>query len=115
MEVQQISVEVAQDLHLDVTRAANVALEKHRVVSECATRFTPRLFQRGKIGGLVHHSHPAPTAAEGRLDDQREPDFLRQPSGLFGTGYGLLCARDHWNASLFRQLARGGLISQQLE
>ncbi len=77
---------VAQNLHFDVFGAADVALQKHRVVAERRLRLAPRLFQpSSEVAGLLHHAHAAPAAAERRFDDQREADLLRELFRLFRT------------------------------
>ena len=92
VEVQDVAVPVAQDLHFDVAGAADEALQEDGVVAERRRRFAPRLFQRaGEIGGLLHHAHAAAAAAERRLDDQRKADLARRScAACFGIGDRLL-------------------------
>ncbi len=45
VEMQQVAVPVAEDLHLDMPRPADVALEKDGVVAERAAGFAPGFFQ----------------------------------------------------------------------
>ncbi len=69
-KMQNVAVAVAQNLHLDVPRAPHVFFEEHRVVAKRGLGFAARLFQLAReIGGLFHHAHPAPAAAERRFDD----------------------------------------------
>jgi transposase-like protein len=58
--VQDVAVFVAEDLHLDVLRARDVFLEKHRGISERPLRLALRFVeQRIEITRLVHHAHAA--------------------------------------------------------
>ena len=78
VEMDDVAVAVAQDLHFDVAGAAHVALQEHGVVSEGGAGLEPRLFQQAReIGGTLDHAHTAAAAAERSLDDQREADPVR--------------------------------------
>ena len=51
VEVDEVAVLVAEDLHLDVLGAADVALEEDRVVAERRAGFALRLFElAGELG-----------------------------------------------------------------
>jgi hypothetical protein len=79
VQVNHVAVLVAENLDLDVFRARNVAFEEHRRIAERATRLTLRFIEQVRqIAGLVHHAHPATTAAERRFDDERETNLLRR-------------------------------------
>ena len=116
VEVENIAVEVAQNLDFDVLCASHEAFQENGVVAEGGGRFLARLFQfAGEIGGLVHHAHTAPAAAERGFDDQRIADLAGDFGGLFRVGDGFLRARDARNAGLLGQAARGGFVAQQVQ
>ena len=115
VEVQDVAVLVAEDLHFDVLGAADEALEEDGVVAEGGGGFAARLFElAGEIGGLIDDAHAAAAAAEGGLDDQRDSRCwpaifaacLGLVTGCFGAGH----ARD---AGLLREAAGGGLVAEQ--
>ena len=77
VEVEDVAVAVAQDLHFDVLGAGDVFFEKDGGVAEGAAGFVPGFVeQAGQVGGLGHDAHAAAAAAEGRLDDEGKADFV---------------------------------------
>ena len=85
VQMQDVSVLVAEDLNFDMLGAADIALEKHGLVAERRAGFLARFLQPGlEILRPVDDAHAAPAAAEGGFDDEREADaprcFDRQPS-----------------------------------
>ena len=79
VQMHHVAVPVAENLHLDVFRARNVAFEKHRRIAERAARLALRLVEQiRRDRRACDDAHPAPAAAERRLDDERETDFLRR-------------------------------------
>ena len=117
VQMQDIAVVVAQDLHFDVARAADVALQEDGVVAEGGAGLAPRLFQQAcEIGRALHHAHAAPAAAERGLNDQREADagarFARLspafgPAARCPAPRGCRCGSANCRA--------GGLVAQQFE
>ena len=98
VQVQDIAVTVAENLDFDVPRAADVALEKNRVVAESCASFTPRFFEPPrKVPGLLHDAHPAATATERRFDDERKSDVAGHFARGFRAGYGTFRAWHHGN------------------
>ena len=93
VEVDDVAVLVAEDLHLDVFGALDVALQENSRVAERILRFGAGFRkQAGELGGLFHHSHAAPAATEGRLDNKRETDLVRDGQRHVGIGDRLLGA-----------------------
>ena len=79
VQMHQIAVPVAQDLHLDVARAADQLLEIDLVVAEGRQRLAPRGFQRRRqFGRGLDDAHAAPAAAPAGLEHHRETDAGRQ-------------------------------------
>ena len=69
-EMHDGAVIVGEDLHFDVTRALDVALQEQPVVAEGATRFARRRFEGGlQLPRVTHHPH-ALAAPAGRGLDQ---------------------------------------------
>jgi hypothetical protein len=77
-ERDHVSTGVAEELDLDVARALDEPLAEDSIDAEgglgLALRRRERLIE---LAGLAHDPHPAPAAACGRLDHQREADFGR--------------------------------------
>ncbi len=104
-EVQARAVRVAQDLHLDVARALDVALVDEAAVAERRLRLARRgLDRRRELAGLAHDAHAAAAAAGARLDEQRIAD-------LVGVG----AARHDRHAGALGQLARRVLAAERRE
>ena len=81
MQVDHVAVFVAENLHLDVLGARDVAFQEHRRIAEGAPGLALRLVEQTRqIARLVHHAHAAAAAAERRLDDERKTDFAWRSS-----------------------------------
>ena len=89
-QVHDVAVGIGKDLHLDVARLADEALDEHSAIAEGEQRFLLRLFDLGRQVGFVgDDAHAAPAAAEGRLDDHRQANLFRclqRFGGVFETG-----------------------------
>ena len=80
VEVQDVAVLVAEDLHLDVLGARDVFLEEHCRVAEGAPGLGLGLIEEVvEVAGLQHDAHAAAAAAERGLDDQRKSDLAGGP------------------------------------
>ena len=104
VEMEDVAVAVAQDLHFDVAGAADEALQEDGVVAEGGAGFAAGFLQAaGEIGGFLDHAHAAAAAAEGGFDDEREADFARRSCRpAAGSLDGFLGAGDDGNAGLLR-------------
>jgi len=72
VEVNDVSVLVAKDLHFDVLGALDVAFEEDGVVAEGVLGFFLGLGEAGlELGGFFDDAHAASAATEGGLDDER--------------------------------------------
>ncbi len=81
-ERDHVPVRIREQLHLDVTRAFEVALEIERPVAECADGLPLGCLQRlVELPGRAHHPHAAPAASRCGLHDEREADLLRRALG----------------------------------
>ena len=70
--MDQVTVGVSQDLYLNVTGPAHVALQEHPIVAERRRRLPPSGGHRlGQVGGLLDQVHTLTTAAGRRLYQQR--------------------------------------------
>ena len=77
VEVDDVAVAVAEHLHFDVARLADVALDQHAVAAEGAGRFAlARLQRRGEAGAVVHDAHALAAAAVRGLDHLRVADAV---------------------------------------
>ena len=81
-----VAVLIADDLHLDMARPREVALDVHLVATEEALRLALRTRHRvGHLGGRLDDLHPAATTAEGGLDRDRPAAGLAERHDLFRT------------------------------
>ena len=70
--MDQVAVGVSEDLHLDVTGPAHVALQEHPVVAERRRRLPSRGGHRlGQVGGRLDQAHALTTAPGRRFYQQR--------------------------------------------
>ncbi len=91
---------VGDELGLDVARPLHVTLEKHPVVSERSLGLAPGSLERFvELRRSTDDAHAAAAAPRGRLDDEREPDFLR------------LARRDDRHSRLARDALRRELVA----
>src|SRR3981189_1742528 len=77
-----VAVSIGEDLHLDVARTRQVALEIDGVVAEIGLRLVLRHRQElAQIALVVRDLHAAAAAAAGRLDQHGVADALGFPRG----------------------------------
>ncbi len=85
--MHQSAVRVAQDLHLDVPRAAHQLLEVDLVVAEGRLRLAARHRQQlRQLRVALDHAHAAPAAAPARLEHHRVADPVRQVPAFLQVG-----------------------------
>src|SRR6185312_10217642 len=115
-QMHRIALAVAQHLHFDVPRLAEIFLHVDGVVAEGGLGLRARGRPAQQHVGLgMCDLHAAAAAAGRRLDQHRIADFGR---GLFGLVLGLDLARragDHRDAELHRRLLGGDLVAHDLD
>src|SRR5260370_2553500 len=86
VQVNEISMLVAEKLNFDMSSARNVLFQEDRRVAEGSAGLAPGLLQ-GVVEaiGAGGDAHAAPAPAHGCLDDPRVAQRTRQPPG-FGIG-----------------------------
>ncbi len=110
--MQNIALAIAENLDLNVTGSADVALEKHGAVSERCSRFPGRFFETAfELCSRFDHAHAAPAASESRFNDQREADFLGCFANLVESLDGLLRAGNDGDTRSLGQAARRSLVA----
>jgi hypothetical protein len=78
-EAADPAVPVGEELHFDMTRALDVTLAEHAIVTECAERLTAsRLERRLELRRLPNDSHPASASSSGCLDHERQAHGARR-------------------------------------
>ena len=116
MQVQHVSVPVRQNLNFNVPGAANIALEKHSVISERRPCFRARFLEtRLQRLRALRDSHAAPAASECRFHHQRIADFLRNAARVILLRDRLFGARNHGQSGLLGKTPRRSLVAQQVE
>ncbi len=100
-QVHDLAVAVAEDLELDMARAHQVFLQKHRVVAEGGTRLAFGGFQLFGEGGTgVDDPHALAAAAGGGLDQQRIADAVGLGAQAIGALVIAVVARHDRHAAL---------------
>ena len=113
-QVHQIAVQIAENLHLDVTRAPHELLDVHRVVAEGAGRFAPRRVHEGpELGRRRDDPDAAATAAVAGLEHEGIADGLRDGAGLAGIARQGAAPRQDRHARCLRQRARRDLVAER--
>src|SRR5438445_11639454 len=93
--MNDVSIRIAEDLKLDVSRLFDVPLEQKAIVAERLHRLAARGIERPlELRRRPHDLHPLPAPARGDFDEDRKPDalsFVRQSgvrlilAGIAGT------------------------------
>ncbi len=116
VQVQDVAVLVADDLHLDVLGLGDVALQKDlRVAKGDLGLVLGFLQQRDKLLRVADDAHAAPAAAMGGLDNQGEPDLLGGFHRLLGIADRVGCAGQGGDADFFRRAAGLDLVAHHLQ
>ena len=112
VQMDDVAVLVAENLHLDMLGAGNVALQEHRGIAESIERLVLGFGEQGrKLRGFFDHPHAAATATEGRLDDEWKTDVMGDGERFVRIGDGLLGARQGRHIEGVGQGAGGGLVA----
>ena len=107
-----VAMRIGEDLHFDVARPLQIALDQHAVVAEGGGCFLPRRVQRGgEIGSVGHDPHAAAAAAGDRLDHHREADARRLVSEKIRLLPLTMIAGQQRHVGLRHQRLGGGLRS----
>ncbi len=113
VEVHEVAVRVAEDLHLDVTRAPHQLFEVDLVVAERGFRLAPR---RGdhldQLRRIVDDAHAAAATTPARLEHHGITDLRGQPERLGSVERQRRRCRHHGYARRRRQVARGHLVAE---
>ena len=116
VQVDHIAMLVAKNLHLDVLRVGDVFLQEHRRIAKRPARLRLRLVEQvAQVRRLVDHAHPATTATEGRLDDERETDLFRHLQRISAVADGVLGARQRGHPDLLRQRPGRRFVAHHLQ
>jgi hypothetical protein len=112
VEVDDVAVLVAEDLHLDVLGSLDVAFEENGRVAEGVLRLGAGFReQAGELRWFFNHPHATPAATESRLDDEGETDLVRDRQGHVGIGDRLLGAGQDGDVEFVGERAGGGLVA----
>ncbi len=116
VEVDQVAVVVAEDLHLDVLRPQDQLLQKDRIVAERLPGLRARaLEQLGELAGAAHDAHAAPAAAGRSLDHHRIADAVGEGPRRFQRLDRLGRPRHRRHTGGGRDLPRGHLVAQRVD
>ena len=107
-----MAVGVTEDLHLDVARLGEIALEEDRRVTERGLRLAARGLERvGEILGPLDDAHALAAAAGGGLDHHRVTDVTRNLDRALGRFDGVVPAGDGVDLGFVGQLLGGDLVA----
>src|SRR6185369_12550147 len=115
-EVHRPSVAVGGDLHLDVARLLEMALDVDQVVAEEALALALRRRERrGERVRVARDAEPASAAARRRLHEDRIPDRVRDRARVGEIGERLRTARQHADTRLLDDAPRPRLVGHQTD
>ena len=115
-EMDDVAVRVREDLHLDVARVVEVALDVHRGVGEVRLAFPPRRLEGAlDLVRRARDAEPLPASAGGRLDRDRVADLLGGSEDVGGARRGSRRSRHDRHARRAHALARGDLGAHRLD
>ncbi len=107
VQVDDVALFVAEDLHFDMLGPLDIALEENGGVAEGALGLALGFFEEMfKILGVFDHAHAAATAAKGCLDDEGEANFLGDFERFCRIGNGIFCSRQGGHFCLIGNFAR---------
>src|SRR4029434_107754 len=115
-QVHHVTVMIADDLELDVSRALQVFLDVNVAISEC--RFgLPLGRPQGvrKLACRADDAHAAPSAASHGFDDDGVPDVLDDLERVLFVRHRTITARQHWYAGLLHRSLRARLVAEELD
>lgn len=116
VEVEDVTVFVGEDLHLDVFGFADEFFQEDGAIAEGASGFGLCFVEEFfEIFGFAHDAHAASAAAVGSFDDEREADFFGDIDGLFAVGYGVICAFEDGHVEFASDVAGGGFVAHHVE
>ena len=116
VQMNDLAVLIAENLHLDVLRAGNIAFEEYRRITERPTRFALRFVEQiREVARLVDDAHAATATAKRRLDDEGKPNLLRHLQGFSAIFDGVFCARQHRHVHFLCERTRGSLVAHVLQ
>ena len=113
VQVNEISMLVAEKLNFDMSGARNVLFQEDRGIAEGSAGLPPSLLQ-GVVEaiGAGGHPHAAPAPAHGCLDDHRIAQRARQRPGFSIGRCRLVAARKHRHVRFLRNAPRLQLIAE---
>src|SRR5688500_8775376 len=113
--MQNVSVFISEDLHLDVLRPADVAFEKDGIITEGGSCFVTSFLQAAfEILRTVDDTHAPSTAAKGRFDNERETDASRGLNRDCRVRDGLGCSGNCGDARLISESTGGRFIAKKV-
>ena len=113
MQVDEIAVIVAEDLHLDMARAPDQLLKIDLVVAERGQAFAPRgLDPVGELGLVLDLAHAASAAAPARLEHDGKADLAGETRGLLHIVGERSGGRHDRNAGGLGDLPRRDLVAE---
>ena len=115
-EVDHVARRVGEDLHLDVPRVLDEALDEDGAVAERRGGLGPSPRERRlELARVSDDAHPAPSAAHRGLDDERVAGLAREGLRLLEGRHGPVGAGDGGDAGLVGEGARGGLVAERAQ
>ena len=116
MEVDAVTLLIADDLYFDVFGPTDIALEKDGVVAEGTTGFALGFVEEwNQVFRIFDHTHTATTATEGCLNYKWKTDFLGLLDRFFAVANRILGARKRGDFCLFGNFASFYLIAHAAE
>ena len=111
-QVNDVTIVVAEDLYLNVTRRLNVALQEHTTVAKSRRRFARRALESiFEVIELSDDAHAASTTTHGSLEHDRHTELLGERQRVFNAVGGFLRTWHQRKAAFLRLRLGNNLIA----
>ncbi len=115
-EPERVAMGVRDDLHLDVARPGEVALDVALVAAEVRSGLATGGLERvGRVPGGCDDFHAPPATSVGGLDGDRPAEFLAEGDHLFGRGEHLGAPGHPRDAGALGGVPRADLVAHDLD
>lgn len=109
--MHHVAETVRQDLHLNVARLLDEALDEHTPVAEPRLGLRRRTVEQVlEVLAVLYHAHATAAAAHRRLQHHRQPERVHKVHHIFELLHGVIGTWDDGYSEADGNLAGGGFV-----